>query len=326
MNNKTTLVLILTIAIIIIIIVVGYILRQREPIILQGIVECTTYRASSKIAGRIEEIMVTQGQHVEKGELLYRLSTPELNAKLLQAQAVKRAAEAMDQKALSGARQQQIEAARNLWQKAQAGTTLSRQTYQRIKTLYEKGVVAAQKYDEALAAYEAAQATESAAKAEYDLAVAGASSEDREAAAAQVRQAAASVSEVESYIDDAMVYAPITGEVSTIVAEAGELVGSGFPVISLIDTADKWITFNVKETLLPRIEIGREVVGYVPALGYDISLTITYISVQADFATWSATRTSGGFDIRTFAIKARPTDTENHLCPGMSVLVDWNAL
>ena len=213
-----------------------------------------------------------------------------------------------------------------MWQKAQAGTTLSKQTYQRVKALYEQGVVAAQRYDEAQAAYEAARATELAAKAEYDLAVAGASSEDREAAAAQVRQATASVSEVESYINDALVYSPITGEVATIIAEAGELVGSGYPVISLIDTSDEWVTFNVKETLLPRISIGQQMAGYVPALDRNINLIITYIAVQADFATWSATRTSGGFDIRTFAVKAYPTEKDNGLRPGMSVLVDWNRL
>ena len=312
--------------VIVALVIAGYILRQRQPLILQGVVECTSYRASSKIAGRIDEILVSQGQRVEKGELLYRLSTPELDAKLQQAEAAKSAAVAMDQKALSGARKQQIEAARNMWQKAQAGTTLSKQTYQRVKALYEQGVVAAQRYDEAQAAYEAARATELAAKAEYDLAVAGASSEDREAAAAQVRQATASVSEVESYISDALVYSPITGEVATIIAEAGELVGSGYPVISLIDTSDEWVTFNIKETLLPRISIGQQMAGYVPALDRNINLIITYIAVQADFATWSATRTSGGFDIRTFAVKAYPTEKDNGLRPGMSVLIDWNRL
>lgn len=326
MNHKITLMFIAVAIVIVALVIAGYILRQRQPLILQGVVECTSYRASSKIAGRIDEILVSQGQRVEKGELLYRLSTPELDAKLQQAEAAKSAAVAMDQKALSGARKQQIEAVRNMWQKAQAGTTLSKQTYQRVKALYEQGVVAAQRYDEAQAAYEAARATELAAKAEYDLAVAGASSEDREAAAAQVRQATASVSEVESYISDALVYSPITGEVATIIAEAGELVGSGYPVISLIDTSDEWVTFNVKETLLPRISIGQQMAGYVPALDRNINLIITYIAVQADFATWSATRTSGGFDIRTFAVKAYPTEKDNGLRPGMSVLIDWNRL
>ncbi len=132
------------------------------------------------------------------------------------------------------------------------------------------------------------------------------------------------MNEVESYINDAMVYSPVTGEVSTIIAEQGELVGSGYPVVAILDTSDMWVTFNVKETLLPHIKVGTRMTGYIPALGYDTEFEVTYIAVQADFATWAATRTQGGFDIRTFAVKARPVGGVMTLRPGMSVLVDWD--
>lgn len=305
---------------------VGYYLKRSEPTIIQGTVECTSYKASSKIAGRIEQMKVEQGQQVAKGELLYMLSTPELDAKLRQAEAVKSAAAAMDEKALAGARVQQIEAAMNMWQKAQAGRQLAEKTFERVKALYEKGVVPAQKYDEAEANYQAMTATEMAAKAQYDLALDGASKEEKKAAAAQVMQAEGAVSEVESYIGDAMVYSPVDGEVSTIIAEQGELVGSGYPVVAILDTSDVWVTFNIKETMLPKVQKGTRMVGYVPALDSDVELEVTYISVQADFATWSATRTQGSFDIRTFAIKARPTSEVKRIRPGMSVLVDWSKI
>jgi HlyD family secretion protein len=326
MNRKIIWSAIITIALIIIVALVGYHLKHSEPIILQGTVECTTYRASSKIAGRIEKMNLHEGQHVTKGELLYTLSTPELNAKLQQAEAAKNAATALDQKALAGARIQQIEAARNLWQKAQAGRVLSQRTFERVKTLYEQGVVAAQKFDEAEANYQAMVASEAAAKAQYELALDGASKEDKEAAAAQVQQAEGAINEVESYISDAMVYSPVDGEISSIIAEQGELVGSGYPVVSIIDTTDIWATFNVKETLLPKIKIGGKMVAYIPALDRDIEFEIRYISVQADFATWSATRTQGSFDIRTFAVKAYPIGNAEGLRPGMSVLIDLNQL
>jgi HlyD family secretion protein len=326
MNRKIIWSAIITIALIIIVALVGYHLKHSEPIILQGTVECTTYRASSKIAGRIEKMNLHEGQHVTKGELLYTLSTPELNAKLQQAEAAKNAATALDQKALAGARIQQIEAARNLWQKAQAGRVLSQRTFERVKTLYKQGVVAAQKFDEAEANYQAMVASEAAAKAQYELALDGASKEDKEAAAAQVQQAEGAINEVESYISDAMVYSPVDGEISSIIAEQGELVGSGYPVVSIIDTTDIWATFNVKETLLPKIKIGGKMVAYIPALDRDIEFEIRYISVQADFATWSATRTQGDFDIRTFAVKAYPIGNAEGLRPGMSVLIDLNQL
>ena len=327
MKKRNVIWLIIAVVVIIAVVaLVGWYLKRSEPTIIQGTVECTTYKASSKIAGRIEEMKVEQGDHVTKGQLLYVLSTPELDAKLRQAEAVKSAATALDQKALAGARVQQIEAALNMWQKAQAGKELAQKTYDRVKALYDKGVVPEQKFDEADANYRAMVATEMAAKAQYDLAVAGASKEDKDAAAAQVQQAEGVVSEVESYISDAMVYAPVDGEVSTIIAEQGELVGTGYPVVAILDTTDTWVSFNIKETLLPKITVGMKMTAYVPALDRNVELEVTYISVQADFATWSATRTQGSFDIRTFAVKARPvTDVEN-IRPGMSVLVNWDEL
>ena len=327
MKKRNVIWLIIAVVVIIAVVaLVGWYLKRSEPTIIQGTVECTTYKASSKIAGRIEEMKVEQGDHVTKGQLLYVLSSPELDAKLRQAEAVKSAATALDQKALAGARVQQIEAALNMWQKAQAGKELAQKTYDRVKALYDKGVVPEQKFDEADANYRAMVATEMAAKAQYDLAVAGASKEDKDAAAAQVQQAEGVVSEVESYISDAMVYAPVDGEVSTIIAEQGELVGTGYPVVAILDTTDTWVTFNIKETLLPKITVGMKMTAYAPALDRNVELEVTYISVQADFATWSATRTQGSFDIRTFAVKARPvTDVEN-IRPGMSVLVNWDEL
>ena len=312
--------------IVVAVILVSRYIRRSTPTILQGTVECTTYKASSKIAGRIDDMKVEEGQHVEKGELLYTLSTPELDAKLMQAEAARSAAQALDQKALTGARSQQKEAALNLWQKAQAGRELAQKTYDRVKRLYDQSVVPAQKLDEAEANLQAMTATEKAAKAQYDLVDDGSSKEDKAAAAAQVLRAEGAVSEVESYISDAMVYSPVTGEVSTIIAEQGELVGSGYPVVAILDMSDMWVTFNIKETLLPQIHMGTRMIGYVPALDREVEFTVTYIAPQADFATWAATRTQGGFDIRTFTVKAKPVTCVEYMRPGMSVLVDWSRI
>lgn len=305
---------------------ISWYLTKRSPMLIQGTVECTIYKASSKVPGRIDAMKVAEGDRVEKGQLLYVLSTPELDAKLAQAEAVKSAAAALDAAAVAGARIQQIEAALNMWEKAQAGLELARKTYERVKNLYDQGVVPTQKLDEATANYEAMKATAQAAKAQYDMAADGARKEDKEAAAARVRQAEGAVSEVESYIGDAMVYSPVAGEVSTIVAQQGELVGSGYPVVAILDMSDLWVTFNVKETLLPKIKVGTRMTAYVPALDRNVELEVSYIAVQADFATWAATRTQGGFDIRTFAVKARPTGDAGQLRPGMSVLVDWDKI
>ena len=269
--KKSTIVTIILIAAAVVlgVIFISWYLRKATPLYIQGTVECTTYKASSKVPGRIEEMKVEEGQHVTKGELLYTLSTPELNAKLQPAEAVKSAASAMDQKALTGARIQQKEAALNLWEKAQAGLLLAQKTFDRVNNLYEQGVVPAQKLDEARANLQAMQATERAAKAQC------------------------------------------------------ELVGTGYPVVAILDMSDVWVTFNIKEDLMPDIHIGTRMTGYIPALDRSVEFEVTYIAVQADFATWSATRTQGGFDIRTFAVKAKPTQDVEYIRPGMSVLVNW---
>ncbi len=319
--------ILIAVAIIVVaVIALGWYLVKSEPVLIQGTVECTSYRASSKVPGRIESMKAEQGQHVEKGQLLYVLSTPELNAKLQQAEAVRSAAKALDEKALAGARAPQIEAALNLWQKAQAGKELAQKTYERVQNLYRDGVVPAQKLDEAKANYDAMTATESAAHSQYRLALDGASREDKAAAAAQVRQAQGAVNEVESYIGDAMVYSPVTGEISAVISEEGELVGSGYPVVTILDMTDTWITFNIKETMLPKITMGKRIAAYIPALDRNVELEVSYIAVQADFATWNATRTQGGFDIRTFAVKMKPADGVENLRPGMSAIVNWSEI
>ena len=114
------------------------------------------------------------------------------------------------------------------------------------------------------------------------------------------------MSEVQSYLVDASVYSPVTGEVSTIIAEEGELVGSGYPVVAILDMSDMWVTFNIKETLLPGMTIGTRMTGFVPALDRDVEFEVTYIAPQADFATWAATRTEGSTSARLPSRPGRP--------------------
>ncbi|MDD3108787.1 MAG: efflux RND transporter periplasmic adaptor subunit [Alistipes sp.] len=319
----------LTLAIVVVIVtvsLVSWFAIKPVPTLIQGEVEVKSVKISSKLAGRIEQMDVRKGQQVTQGELLFVLSTPEVEAKLQQAEAVRSAAGAQSAKARKGARSQEIEGARNLWQKALAGVELAQKSYDRVKNLYDQGVVPAQKFDEATAYLKAMQTTAAAAKSQYDMAVEGARSEDRAAAAALVDQASGAVNEVTSYMADARQYAPINGEVSTVIAEQGELIGAGYPVITLLDMSDLWVTFNIKEDLLPRIKVGTLLQAFVPGLGRSIELKVDYLAVQAEYATWSATRTKGDFDIRTFEVQARPVEKQSGLRPGMTVTVNWDEI
>ena len=172
-----------------------------------------------------------------------------------------------------------------------------------------------------LAALAAARATERAAKSQYLLAVEGASREDKEAAAAQVRQAQSVVEEVERYLADRVVCSPVDGVVATVVSNEGEIVGSGYPVVTVDECDTAKAIFNIPETLLPLIVQGRHFEAEVPALGKRVGFEVSSISVEADFATQSATSARGDFDIRTFEVKMRPLGSVA-LRAGMSVIIE----
>ena len=312
---------ILSISVIAIIASIVYSLTDENRPIIQGIIECKTHIASSKIAGRIDTILVREGEWVERGELLYIISTPELHNKLEQAEALRAEAKALQREVDRGARKQQIEAARSMVDKAEAGLALAQSTYVRIERLYRKSVVTRQQYDEAKANLEAMNANLLAAKAEYSLVLSGATSEERDIVAAKVSEATSVVDEVSLYIGDGNVIAPVSGMVSSIISNSGELVGIGFPVVTILGLNDCWATFNIKESDMHSIEYGKSIRGFIPALEKHAEFEVYYIASEADFATWTASRARGGFDIRTFEIRARCMDNNLKLLPGMSVII-----
>ena len=161
---------------------VGYIVSEPDPIVLQGQAEAAEYRVSGKVPGRVEKFYAGEGDFVHKGDTLVKIESPEVQAKMAQAMAVKSAAEAQKDKALKGARQEQIAAAYEMWQKALAGEEVMKKSFERTARLYEQEVVSAQKFDEVQAQYKAAKATSAAAKSQYDMAVRGARIEDIETA------------------------------------------------------------------------------------------------------------------------------------------------
>lgn len=321
MKKGAIILLVVVVLLISIVAFIGYRAGRSNRVVAQGFVEATTLRLASKIAGRIDKVFVEEGDSVCVGDTLYMISTPELDAKLLQVEAVLRGAKAIDRKAKAGTRPPIVRSAYDMWQKAKVGVTLARQTYERVQRLYKEGVVTAQKLDEAYASLAAARATEQAAKSQYVLAVEGASREDKEAAEAQVQQAQSVVEEVERYLADRVVCSPVDGVVATVVASAGEIVGSGYPVVTVTENNTAKAVFNIPETLLPQLSCGKYFEAEVPALDCRELFEVTYISVEADFATQSATSARGDFDIRTFEVKMTAL-APMPLRAGMSVIVE----
>lgn len=320
-HNNILLAIIGFIAAVVIVGVIGFFTLDRTPDEIQGEVEVSEYRISSKVPGRILELRVKEGDYVHVGDTLAILDAPEIEAKKAQAQSAEAAASAMSEMAQNGARQQQIQGAYQLWQQAKAGAEVAKKTYDRVQRLFNEGVMTAQKRDEAFAAYKALEAQEKAAKSQYDLAIEGARKEEKKAAAAQVERARNTVREVNSYIHETVQVATFEGEVSDVYPKVGELVGTGSPIMTIAIMDDMWGTFNVREDQLNGMQIGTEFTAFSPAFNKDIKMKVYYLKDQGSFAVWKATKSNGQYDLKTFEVKARPVEKFEGLRPGMSLII-----
>ena len=300
---------------------IGTLSLKQEPEVIQGQVEVSEYRVSSKVPGRILELRVKEGDYVNAGDTLAILDAPEVRAKMEQAKSAQNAATAMDEMANNGARKEQVRAAFAVLQQAKAGLDIAKKSYNRVQRLFDEGVMTAQKRDEALANYKAFEAQVKAAQSQYDMAVNGARMEEKKAAAAQVDRAKGAVDEVNSYINETMQIAQMAGEVSDVYPKVGELVGTGSPIMSISIMSDLWGTFNVREDQLNGMKIGSTVKAFVPAYKREIRMKVYYIKDQGSYAVGKATKSNGQYDLKTFEVKARPIDKIEGLRPGMSLVL-----
>lgn len=311
------------IIVLVLVFVIGIYVYKPEPVILQGEAVASEVRISGKVPGRIKEFMGEEGSFIHAGDTLVIIDSPELDAKLDQATSAEDAALAQNKKANKGARKELILGAYELWQKSLVGVDITKKSFDRVQRLYDKGVLPAQKRDEAEAQYKAAVSTANAAKSQYDMALNGAEAEDKEAALALVNRAKGAVKEVKSYLSETMLTSPIDGEISEIYPKRGELVGTGAPIMSIVDMNDIWFSFNVREDLLGSMKVGSKFKVKIPALNnQEIEVKVSYVKALASYATWKATKTSGQFDVKTFEVRARPTQKVTDLRPGMTALVE----
>lgn len=327
-QKKKNFSLVLLVAAIVVVAIVTVIIiglnMSAQPEVIQGQAEANDYRVSSKVPGRVLEIRVEEGDVVNPGDTLVILEAPDVEAKLAQANAARSAAEALATKADNGAQKEQIEGAYQLWQKAKAGVEVAEKSYKRVNSLFEQGVLAEQKRDEAYALYQARLADEKAARSQYEMARKGARSEDKSAAQAQVARAEAAISEVNSYINETVLTASQAGVVTEIYPEVGELVGTGAPLLNVTKTDDYWFVFNVREDLLPGLTVGTETEAYIPAFDKTVPVRITRIKDVGSYAVWKATKALDEYDLKTFEVKAVPVNPLelDGLRPGMSAILN----
>ena len=320
-HNNILLAIIGFATVVVIVGVIGFFAFSREKEVIQGQVEVSEYRVSSKVPGRILEIRVKEGDFVKVGDTLAILDAPEVRAKMELAQCAQDAASALELKAQNGAREEQIRGAYNVLQQAKAGVEIAEKSYKRIQRLFDEGVVSEQKRDEVYAQYKAMEAQMQAAQSQYDMAVNGARREDKLAAAAQVGRAKGAVQEVNSYIHETVQIAQMEGEVMDIYPKQGELVGTGSPIMTIAVMKDLWGTFSIREDQLADMKVGETFTAFVPAFNKDIQLKVFSLKDEGSYAVWRATKANGQYDLKTFEVKARPVEKFEGLRPGMSLVI-----
>ena len=324
MSRKSlTLSFIVLLSAVVVITLIGLLTERKPPITLQGQVEATEIRISGKLLGRIDSLLVREGDAVHEGDTLVVINSPIVEAQYRKTEALHRATQEENRKVDRGTRRELVASAYQVWQAAKSQTTLAEKTYERIQLLYADSVVPRQRYDEAEAAMLTARATERSAYEQYRLAQEGLQREDREASRNLVEAAASSVDEVGALLVDARLTAPADGHIAGIYPKRGELVAPGAPIMTLVTLDDAYVVFNVREDLMPHIRMGKQFAVSVPALARtDVPMMVYYISPLGSFATWKSTKEVGSYDMRTFEIRLRPEHRVEGLRPGMTAIIE----
>src|SRR5262245_51627291 len=304
---------------------IWYLVRP-EPLLIQGEVDATRMDLAARVDGRVGEIPVERGQNVAAGAVLVRIDNPETLAKLKQAVAAKVVAEAQLANINAGTRAEVIDARKAELDRTRAAVVLAQKTFDRTSQLTQKKFSSQAQLDLVKDRLEEAQKAAEQAESAYNQALNGYTKEEREIAAANVKKAVADIEGVQSIIDQMVVYAPAAAQVYKRNVEPGEYIAPGVPLVTLIDLSDVWIHFDLREDLVRNLKVGDRFEVRIPAL-HDRSITVEVklVATKGEYAGWRATRATGDFDLRTFAIRAYPVDKVPELRPGMSAYTDWRA-
>jgi len=302
---------------------VWYLVRG-QPLLIQGEVDATRFDMAARVDGRVAEIPVDRGQNVAAGAVLVKIDNPETLAQKNQAITADLVAEAQLAHINAGTRAEEIAARKAALERAQAAVVLAQKTYDRISKLTGLGHASVADLDKATDSLDESQRGADQAKSAYDQAVNGYTKEEREIAEATVKKAIADTKQVQSIIDQMVVYAPVASQVYQRNVEPGEYVSPGVPLITLIDLNDMWVHFDLREDLVKTLKVGDRFKVRIPALGdREITVEVKLIATKGEYASWRATRATGDFDLRTFSIRAYPVDEVAGLRPGMSAYLDF---
>lgn len=253
-----------------------------------GRIEATEVDIATKIAGRIDAILVSEGQFVRQGEVLARMDTRVLQEQRLEAIAqIKEAESAVAAaQALLEQRQSEMRAAQAVVKQRDAELASVSNRHTRSRTLSQRGAVSAQQLDDDRAAAQSARAALESAKAQVSASQAAIEAARTNIIQAQTRVEAAQATErrIQADIDDSALKAPRDGRIQYRVAEPGEVLAAGGRVLNMVDLSDVYMTFFLPTEQAGLLKIGGEarlILDAAPDLR--IPATISFVASVAQF-------------------------------------------
>jgi len=298
----------------------GYLLwRSQPPPPIVGVVRTTEVRVAPEVAGQLATIKVKKGASVHAGDVVAELYADELIASVAQARAALAAAQANRDNVYAGVRAEERAGLAAEIAKAKSRLEYAEQQFARTSNLARSDTATQQSLDQATNDVASARADVAEAQANYDAAQAGPTREERAIADAQVKAASAALAVVERQLDKTILRAPADGIVSVIVAEVGENVRAGQPVLAIAETGKQWLSFNVREDFLHGVKVGMIVDVKRMGTSETSPALVTELLPLGPFATWQAERAVGDYDRNTLRLRLDPQRDATAFEPGMTV-------
>ncbi len=294
--------------------------RKPRPSLI-GVVHETEIRIAPEISARLASIGVKPGQETRQGEVIAALSSPEVAASLEEAKANAESARANLANVQAGVRQEERDTATQNVAIAASNVTLAKEQFARVSVLAAKNYASRQQYDEDAAALSTAEANLVLANAALDQTKAGPTREEIAIAQRQVALAVATVADLEAQLAKTTLTSPVDGVTRLLIAERGEAISPGQPVLTLAVEGARWFTFTIREDRLEGLTMGSKI-ALRTAAGDRFEAKVTEFRPLGEFAVWRAARAVGDHDINSFLLRADPIGPTPKLEPGMTVWID----
>ena len=286
-----------------------------------GVVRATEVRVAPEVGGQLATIKVQKGDQVRAGDVVAELSALELTASVGQARAALAAAQADRDHVYAGVRDEEIDRLAAEIAKAKSRLTYVEAQLTRTSTLAREDFASRQALDQAQHDVAIARADVAEAEANHAAAKAGPTREELAIADAQVEAATAALAVLERRLGKTTLRAPADGVVSTVVAEIGENIRAGQPVLAIQETGKQWLSFNAREDALHGLTVGATVAIARPGARETTPAVVTELRPLGTFATWQAERAIGDHDRNTLRLRLDPQGDATGLEPGMTVWI-----